>query len=85
MKGVSQHPGFDAMVHHGTHGGGKKSKGNPIHLNPAHKGLLHEDLHIAQGKPIPETALKKAEHSKDPAERKRAFFADTARHKFQHK
>lgn len=80
MKGVSHHPGFDALVHHG-----KKTKGDPIHLNPKHKGLLHEELHVPEGEKIPEAKIKKAEKSKNPAERKRAFFADTAKHKFNHK
>jgi hypothetical protein len=61
-----------------------RQSGNPIHLNPKHKGLLHSELHVPQGQPVPDSKIKAAEHSKNPAERKRAFFADTAKHKFKH-
>jgi hypothetical protein len=71
---VTNHPGFDKMVHHG----------DPIHIKPSHKGLLHKELHVPEGQPIPDSKIKAAEHSPDPAERKRAFFADTAEHKFKH-
>lgn len=70
---ISNHPGFDALVHHG----------DPIHINPAHKGELHSELHVPQGKPIPEAKLKAAAHSSNPAERKRANFAENAK-KFKH-
>jgi len=66
MKGVTTHPG---MV--------RKASG--IHINPKHKGELHSDLDIPQGQPIPESRLKSAENSPDPAVRKRAQFADNAR------
>lgn len=58
-------------------------KKSGIHINPAHKGELHRDLGVAQGKPIPEAKLEKAEHSSDPAVRKRAVFAENAKH-FHH-
>ncbi len=41
------------------------------------KGALHESLHVKEGKKIPESKLKKAEHSKNPKERKRAVLAET--------
>jgi hypothetical protein len=41
------------------------------------KGALHRDLHVPQGKKIPEKKLKKAEHSKNPTVRKRAALAET--------
>ena len=42
-----------------------------------HKGALHKELHVPEGKKIPESKLKKAEHSKNPTERKRANLAET--------
>jgi hypothetical protein len=49
-------------------------------INPAHKGLLHRELHVAEGKTIPHSKIVAAEHSRDPSERKRAFMADTLAH-----
>lgn len=60
-----------------------KGKGNPIHLNPAHKGMLHRDLGVPQGQPIPAAKLEAATHSKNPAVAKRAQFAENAKH-FDH-
>ena len=51
-----------------------------IRIKPSHKGLLHKDLGVAQGKPIPEAKLAAAKKSKDPAVRKRATFAENAKH-----
>lgn len=51
-----------------------------IHINPKHKGLLHKDLGVKQGHHIPEKKLESAEHSKNPAVRKRAVFAENAKH-----
>jgi hypothetical protein len=59
-----------------------KRKGG-IHLNPAHKGLLHRKLGIAQGKPIPESRIESAENSNNPDTRREAVFAENARH-FHH-
>lgn len=58
---------------------GYKSGGS-IHIKPSHKGLLHKDLGVAAGKKIPEKKLEKAKHSSNPAERKRATFAENAKH-----
>jgi len=41
------------------------------------KGALHESLGVKEGKKIPESKLKKAEHSKNPTTRKRANLAET--------
>lgn len=57
--------------------------GGGIHIKKGHKGLLHKDLHVAQGKPIPMAKIEKAEHSSNPKIRKRAQFADNAK-KFNH-
>lgn len=56
-----------------------KRKGG-IHIKKSHEGMLHKDLGVGKNKPIPESKLKKAEHSSDTAERKRAVFAENARH-----
>lgn len=45
-----------------------------------HKGALHESLHVPEGKKIPESKLKKAEHSKNPTTKKRALLAETLKH-----
>lgn len=75
------------MVHHGQNHPGfekaAKKAADPIHINPAHKGELHSELHVPQGQPIPAGKLEAAEHSSDPAERKRAQFAENAK-KFKH-
>jgi hypothetical protein len=42
-----------------------------------HKGALHKTLHVKPGQKIPESKLKKAEHSKNPTTRKRANLAET--------
>lgn len=42
-----------------------------------HKGALHKELGVPAGKKIPEKKLEKAEHSKNPTERKRANLAKT--------
>jgi hypothetical protein len=40
-------------------------------------GALHKSLHVKEGEKIPESKLKKAEHSKNPKTRKRAVLAET--------
>lgn len=40
-------------------------------------GALHKDLHVAQGKKIPEKKIEKAEHSSNPDVRRRAQMAET--------
>jgi hypothetical protein len=40
-------------------------------------GALHKELGVPQGKNIPASKLKAAEHSKNPTERKRANLAET--------
>ncbi len=44
-----------------------------------HKGGLHKSLGIPMGKKIPVKAIKKAEHSSNPKERKQARLAETFR------
>lgn len=42
-----------------------------------HPGALRATLHVEEGEKIPVAKLKKAEHSKNPKTRKRAFLAET--------
>jgi len=51
-----------------------------IHIKKSHEGLLHKDLHVPQGQKIPASKLQAAEHSKDPKIRRRAQFAENAKH-----
>lgn len=44
-----------------------------IHMK---KGALHKELGVKAGEKIPAKRLKKAEHSKNPLERKRAVLAE---------
>lgn len=55
------------------------SSKKPIKIKAANKGKLRAETGTKPGKNIPEKKLKKAENSKDPAERKRAVFAENAR------
>ncbi|HKW76217.1 MAG TPA: hypothetical protein VJN64_11885 [Terriglobales bacterium] len=41
-----------------------------------HPGALRKELHVKKGEKIPESKLKKAEHSKNKKEAKRARFAE---------
>lgn len=41
------------------------------------KGALHKSLNVKEGEKIPESKLKKAEHSKNPVVAKRARLAET--------
>ena len=45
-----------------------------------HKGALHKSLKVPEGKKIPESKLKKAEHSKNPTTARRAKLAETLKH-----
>lgn len=54
-----------------------------IEIKKSHEGLLHRDLHVPQGQKIPESKIEQAKNSPDPAVRKRANFAENAKH-FHH-
>jgi hypothetical protein len=41
------------------------------------KGALHKALNVKEGQKIPNSKLKKAEHSKSPLMKKRAVLAET--------
>lgn len=50
-----------------------------IKIKPSHEGMLHTDLNIRDGQPIPNDKLQAARNSNSPAERKRAVFAINAK------
>lgn len=60
-------------------GGRHLAGGGGIHINPQHRGLLHENLHIPAGQKIPAKRLKSAEKNASPAEMKRITFAENAK------
>jgi hypothetical protein len=43
-------------------------------------GSLRKSLGVKKGQKIPESKLKKAEHSKNPKTKKRAVLAETLKH-----
>lgn len=51
-----------------------------IKIKKSHQGLLHQDLGVKEGDPIPAAKLEEARNSEDPAERRRAVFAENAKH-----
>lgn len=53
--------------------------GRSINIKPSHRGLLHKDLGVPSGKPIPAKKLAEAKNSSSAAERKRATFAENAK------
>ena len=65
---------------HGHHEEGKKWIQGAI----KHPGALRKSLKVKPGENIPESKLKKAEHSKNPKTRKRAVLAETLK-KMHHK
>ncbi len=60
-----------------------KRYAHKMHLHMK-KGALHRDLGVPEGEDIPESKLRKAEHSKNPKIRKRAIFAATMK-KWHHR
>jgi hypothetical protein len=55
-----------------------------IHIKASHEGLLHTNLGVPQGEPIPADKLAAAKNSSSPAIRRRANFAINAKG-FNHK
>ena len=51
-----------------------------IHIKAANKGKLHKDLGVKAGNKIPAKKLAAAKNSPDAAVRKRATFAENAKH-----
>jgi len=51
-----------------------------INIKPSHKGLLHKSLGVPAGQKIPGAKLSKALHSSNPTLKKRAVFAENAKH-----
>lgn len=50
-----------------------------IKIKPSHKGLLHKDLGVPQGQPIPVIKLQKRKQNASPAVKKRIVFAENAK------
>jgi hypothetical protein len=50
-----------------------------IRIKPSHKGDLHRDLGVPRGTPLSDRLLAAAKKSPNPAERKRATFAENAK------
>lgn len=55
----------------------KEDKGHWIKNAVKHKGALHRKLGVPEGEKIPAKKMAKAEHSKNPTERKEANLAKT--------
>ena len=71
MKKTKERP------HPMLHGQNSKESKNWISKAIKHPGALHKVLHVKKGEKIPESKIKKAEHSKNPTTRKRANLAET--------
>lgn len=52
-------------------------------IKPSHRGLLHKNLGVPEGKPIPTAKLESAKAGASTAEKKRIVFAENAR-KWRH-
>jgi hypothetical protein len=59
--------------------GDVRASGGGIHIKPSHRGLLHKDLGVPAGQPIPAAKMEKAKANASPAEKKRITFAENAR------
>jgi hypothetical protein len=53
-----------------------------IHIKASHKGLLHSDLGIPAGEPIPMSRINSAMKNASPTLKKRLVFAKNAKTKF---
>ena len=51
-----------------------------INIKPSHKGLFHKDVGKPESAPITEADIQQGKNSRDPAVRKRATFAENAKH-----
>jgi hypothetical protein len=65
---------------HAKHHMAKRARGGSgIHIKESHKGLLHKQMGIPEGKPISTKALEHEKQGANPAEKKRIVFAENAR------
>ena len=55
-----------------------------IHIQKSHEGLFHKDTGTKPGHKIPEAKIQQKLHSPDAAVRKRAQFAENAKHWHHH-
>ena len=63
---------------------GRRYTPTPNFKPGGHKGKLHRELGISEGKKIPAGRLRAATHSKSPEVRRDAIRAETMIHKFKH-
>ena len=68
---MKKHDGFPSEPEH------KEKHGKWIQEAIKHPGALHKELHVPEGKKIPEKKLEKAEKSKNPKLAKQARLAET--------
>ena len=71
----------DALIRSGFLLIGARKMAYPPMIKKSHRGLLHEKLGAPQDEKIPAKKLQEAKHSKSPAERKEATFAENFGHK----
>lgn len=50
-----------------------------IHIKKSHRGLLHRDMGVPQGKKLTMGQMQRAAKNASPAEKKRIVFAENAR------
>lgn len=62
-----------------------RAKKNFIQKMHMKKGALHRSLHVPEGEKIPQAKIEKAEYSKNPTLRKRAYLAETLKGLSHHK
>jgi hypothetical protein len=78
MMAHKEHHEHRMAMERACHGGREMAKGGKwiqgMHME---KGALHREMHVPEGKKIPASRLKKAEHSANPTLRKRAVLAET--------
>jgi hypothetical protein len=67
----------DEKMHPMLHGQHEKSSKKWISGAIKKPGALRKSLNVKPGENIPESKLKKAEHSNSPKTRKRAYLAET--------
>lgn len=79
IKPANKEPKHMTPPHAEGYAEGGKVK-TPHFLEGLKKGALHKQLHVSSDKPIPAGKLEKATHSENETLRKRAQFAENAKH-----
>lgn len=55
------------------------AKSKAFHLNPNHKGLLHQELHIPEGQPVPMSKIREKLPNASGKFKKRLVFAESVK------